>query len=119
MPASLKQAGNEQHTESTEVTLARDAETGCHGAEAYKISQIISQRSTVFGSNLMKSTLRKLRKGPPTGDELVCDPKSGADLQYRYSRFSSSNKIQGSAVSYRSLTTNSLGANVELRQGRT
>ena len=52
MPASLKQAGNEQHAESTEVTLACDTKTESFRTKVYKIPQKTDWRSTFFGSEL-------------------------------------------------------------------
>jgi hypothetical protein len=62
MPASVKQAENEQHAESTEVTLARDTKTESFGTKAYKIPQKTDWRSTFFGSRLMKTKLKMCRE---------------------------------------------------------
>jgi hypothetical protein len=68
MPASLNRARNEQHAESTEVTLARDAKTESFGTKVYKIPQKTDWRSTFFGSKLMKTTVSTIRNALATSD---------------------------------------------------
>jgi hypothetical protein len=93
MPASVKQAGNEQHAESTEVTLARDTKTESFGTKAYKIPQKTDWRSTFFGSKSKKRTERVSRKRPYR-NPLVFEFKLDANPQYRYSKFSMSDRMK-------------------------
>jgi hypothetical protein len=71
MPASVNRAGNEQHAERTEVTLAREAKTESFGTKVYKIPQKTDWRSTFFGSERMKNTFTMCPAGLTTDGELT------------------------------------------------